>query len=100
MFTVDQAYRINSNRRLLRQPVAALAGGAPASREERVDSLEIHCECSAEHCAATLLVPRRDYEQLRPEHRQLLVAVGHEMDSPVYVTMRTDTYEILEPWRP
>jgi hypothetical protein len=100
VFTVDQAYRINRNRQLLRQPVAAVAGGAVAPSEDGIEALEIYCECSAEHCVATLLVLRRDYERLRPEQRQLLVAVDHELDSPVHVTLRTATYEILDPWRP
>lgn len=100
VFTVDQAYRINRNRQLLRQPVTAVVGGAPASSGDEVEALEVYCECSAEHCAATLLVLRRDYEHLKPEHRQLLVAVDHELDSPVHVMLRTDTYEILSPRRP
>lgn len=100
VFTVDQAYRIKSNRSLLSQPVTAPADAAPVSSEDGVESLEIHCECSAQHCTATLVVLRSDYEPLRPEHRQLLVAVGHELDSPVHISLRTETYELVEPWRP
>lgn len=97
-FTVDQAYRIKSNRLLLRQPVAALADAAAVSSEDGGKSLEVSCECSADHCTARLVVPRSAYERLRPERRQLLVAVDHEMDSPVHVTLRTGTYELVEPW--
>lgn len=96
VFTIDQAYRIKSNRSLLRQPVAALAN----SSEDGVESLEVCCECSAQHCNATLLVLRSDYERLVPEHRQVLVALGHEMDSPVHVILRAEAYEIVELWHP
>jgi len=89
VFTVDQAYRIKSNRSLLTETVPAPAG-----------SLEVHCECSAQHCTATVVVLRSDYERLRPEHRQLLVALGHETDSPVNVIRRAETYELVEAWRP
>ena len=83
VFAVDQAYRIKSNRALLTQPVA--------------EWLEMDCECSAEHCGATLVVLRGDYERLRPERRELLVAVDHELESPVHVILRTDAYEVEEP---
>ncbi len=86
VFTVDQAYRIKTNRALLTRPAAD-------------EWLEMSCECSAQHCSATLVVLRSDYERLRPEHRQLLVAVGHELDSPLRVTLRTETYEAVEPRR-
>jgi hypothetical protein len=98
VFTVDQAYRITSNRLLLTQPIAAVADAPSVSREDRSNSLEIYCECSADHCTATVVVRRGDYERLRPEHRQLLVAVGHEVDTPVNVIRRTETYELVEPW--
>jgi hypothetical protein len=99
VFTVDQAYRIKSNRALLAQSVAAVAGNAAASGDGG-DELEMHCECSAEHCSGTLVVLREDYERLRPKHHQRLVAVDHELDSPVRIIVRTDAYEVVEPWRP
>jgi hypothetical protein len=98
VFTVDQAYRITNNRLRLTRPIATLADAPSVSREDSGESLEIYCECSADHCTATLVVRRSDYERLRPEHRQLLVAAGHEMDTPVCVTRRTETYELVEPW--
>ena len=94
MFSVGQAYRIKRNRLLLRRPVTAVA--APAWGKESVEWLDVHCECSADHCDAKLVVPRDDYEQLIPEQRQLLVAAGHELDSPVDVRRRTEAYEIVE----
>jgi hypothetical protein len=100
MFTVDQAYRINRNRSLSLQPLAEPTGAARLRDEYDGELLEMHCECSAEHCTATVVVPRGDYERLQPKQRQLLVAAGHELDSPVQVTLRTETYEIVEPWRP
>ena len=94
VFTVDQAYRIKSNRALLRRPVAAVIGVTSVSSDG--EWLEMGCECSAQHCGATLVVPRGDYEQLRPERRELLVAVDHELDTPVRVILRTDAYELVE----
>ena len=98
IFSVDQAYRITNNRSRLTQPVTALADAPSITIEDGGEPLEIYCECSADHCTAILVVRRSDYERLRPEHRQLLVAVGHEMDTPVCVTRRTETYELVEPW--
>ena len=100
MFTVDQAYRINRNRMLLLRSTLATGDASAAHGIEGIDVLEINCECSAEHCTATLMVRRGEYEPLRPGRRQLLVAAGHEIDSPVQVTRRTETYEIVEPWWP
>ena len=100
VLTVDQAYRIKSNRALLAEPVAALAG-APVTSEGDGQQLELNCECSAQHCSVTLSVPRGDYERLRPERRQFVVAVDHELDfAPVRIILRTETYEFVEPWRP
>lgn len=96
VFTVNQACRITNNRSLLMQPIAALADAGSVSSNDS-ETLEIYCECSADHCTATLVVRRSDYERLRPERRQLLVAVGHETDAPVYVRLRTETYELVEP---
>jgi len=93
-FTVDQAYRINANRRRLRPPADGPADATPSASEDRATLIEIHCECPAQHCIAELVVLRRDYERLRPEHRQLLVPVGHELDTPLHVCLRTETYEL------
>jgi hypothetical protein len=98
VFTVDQAYRITNNRSRLTQPTTTLAHAPSITIEDGDESLEVYCECSADTCTATLVVRRSDYERLRPELRQLLVAAGHEMDAPVYVTLRTETYELVEPW--
>ena len=97
VFTVDQAYRITNNRSLLMQPITAVANAPSITIEDGGETLEIYCECSADTCTATLVVRRSDYERLRPERRQLLVAVGHETDAPVYVRLRTETYELVEP---
>ena len=99
IFTVDQAYRITNNRSLLTQPPTTLADAPSITIEDGGESLEIYCECSADTCTATLVVRRSDYEWLRPELRQLLVAAGHELDSPVHVRRRTEAYEIVEAWR-
>jgi hypothetical protein len=96
VFTVDQAYRIKSNRALLTRPVAAIVGATSVSSDGGGEWLEVDCECSAQHCGATLVVLRGDYERLRPERRELLVAVDHELDSPVRVILRTDAYELVE----
>jgi len=85
---------------LLQRSPRVTEDASVASGADGIDVLEINCECSAEHCTATLMVRRGEYEPLRPEQRQLLVAAGHEIDSPVQVTRRTETYEIIEPWWP
>jgi hypothetical protein len=101
VFTVDQAYRIKSNRSLLTQPALTLAGSAAVPSDTEAERIEVLCECSAPHCNATLAVLRSDYARLRPERRQLAVAVGHELESwPVRVTLNTETYELVEPWQP
>ena len=97
VFTVDQAYRIKSNRALLAQSIAE---SASASSDGNDVWLEMHCECSAEHCNGTLLVLRDDYERLSPKPLQRLVAIEHESDSPVRVILRSDAYEVVESWRP
>ncbi len=96
VFTADQAYRIRNNRSHLTRPITTLAEAPSVSSEAAGESLEVYCECSADTCTATLVVRRSDYEPLRPELRQLLVAVDHELDSPVHVRRRTNAYEIVE----
>ncbi|MGZ4395112.1 MAG: hypothetical protein ACXVZ2_07105 [Gaiellaceae bacterium] len=100
VFTVDQAYRIKSNRALLVQSIAAVAASASVSSDGNDVWLEMHCECSAEHCNGTVLILRDDYEKLSPKLHQRLVAIDHELDSPVRVILRSDAYEVVEPWRP
>jgi hypothetical protein len=96
---VDQKYRIKGNRSLLTQPVPDLTGSTSASNGSA--RIEILCECSDPLCNTTLVVLRHEYAQLRPEQRQHVVAVGHEVEfAPVRVTRRTDLYEFVEPWRP
>ncbi len=90
-----------SNRALLAQSTAAVAASASVSGDGRNDVwLEMHCECSAEHCNGTLLVLRDDYEKLSPNLHPRLVALDHELDSPVRVILRSDAYEVVESWRP
>lgn len=98
VFSGGQAYRIKRNRLLLRQPVSAIAVAGPGWGEDGVELLDVNCECSADDCDAKLMVPRSDFEQLMPEQRQLLIAIGHELDSPVHVSRRTEVYEIVELW--
>lgn len=101
VFTADQAYRIKRNRSLLTQPAAAFAGSALVPSHTGAGRIEVLCECSAPHCSETFAVLRSDYARLKPERRQLAVAVGHELESwPVRVTLNTNTYELVEPRQP
>jgi hypothetical protein len=100
--SVDQKHRIKGNRSLLTKPVPALAGSAAVSSEHDygVERIEILCECSDPLCSTILVVRLSDYARIRPEARQFAVAVGHEVEfSRVRVTLHTDTYEFVEPWR-
>ncbi len=99
--TVDQKYRIKGNRSLLKRPISAYADAASVSNGNGTEQIEILCECSDPLCNVTLTVLRNEYAQLRPERRQHAVATGHEVEfAPVRVTLRTEAYEFVEPWRP
>ena len=103
VISVDQKHRIKGNRSLLTQPIPARTSAAPVSSDYEfgAERIEILCECSDPLCSTILVVRRSDYARLRPERRQFAVAIGHEVEfSPVRVTLHTDTYEFVEPWRP
>ena len=57
VFTVDPPYRITNNRSLFAQPITALPDARSGSSNDGRETLEIFCECSADHCTATELHP-------------------------------------------
>jgi hypothetical protein len=76
----NEAFFRNVNERLERQ--------TPDS-----EVLVVLCECADEDCAQRLQVTRREYEDVRSEATQFLVAHGHADLEIEDVVARTDRYE-------
>ncbi len=101
VFSVDQAYRLKANHALVakaRAPMLALGPGPVNGTLDARSTLDIACECSAQDCSARVRIRLSDYEAERRGLRRLVIAPGHELDSPVHLVARTDAYEIVEPW--
>jgi hypothetical protein len=59
-------------------------------------SFEIVCECAVEECTLRLRVPLADYETVRADPRQFIVAHGHA-DTHVERIMRSlRAYDVVE----
>ena len=61
--------------------------------EDRV--YEFFCECSNIDCTLHLPIRLSDYEQVRSDSTQFLVAPGHELPEIEEVVLRTDDYQFV-----
>jgi hypothetical protein len=68
----------------------AAASGQP---DEHV--FEFLCECSNMDCALLLPLTVAEYERVRADPRQFVVAPGHELPEIENVVVRTDAYQVV-----
>jgi diguanylate cyclase (GGDEF)-like protein len=81
IFANEQAARIGNERRL------AHAGGR---------TFALRCECGAQACAATVLVPAGEYRAIRAHDRRYFVHLGHELPNDERVLHTTAQYSVVE----
>ena len=56
---------------------------------------EFFCECSNLDCTLLLPMTVSEYEQVRADSRQFVVAPGHELPEIEAVITRTDAYQVV-----
>jgi hypothetical protein len=68
---------------------------AAASGQLDDHTFEFFCECSNPDCTLLLPMTVADYERVRADARQFVVAPGHELPEIEKVVTRTDTYQVV-----
>jgi hypothetical protein len=58
-------------------------------------SLEFICECSNENCRDTVRVPISEYEKIRSNNREFVIAPGHE-HTDIEKVIHGDGYVVVE----
>jgi hypothetical protein len=53
------------------------------------------CECGQSDCAESLPVPLSDYERIRADSTQFIVAPGHEVPEVERIVERKDGYDVV-----
>jgi isopropylmalate/homocitrate/citramalate synthase len=71
-------------------------GIAAAAARFDADEIEIVCECSDVHCAHRLTTSPAEYERVRREPAQFLLAPGHEAAGLERVVRRRAGYWVVE----
>jgi hypothetical protein len=56
---------------------------------------EFFCECSNVDCTLLVRMTVREYERVRADPRQFLVAPGHELPEIESIVARTDAYQVV-----
>jgi hypothetical protein len=71
-------------------------GIAAAAARFDADEIDLVCECSDVHCADRLTAPLDEYERVRQEPAQFLLAPGHEASGLERVVRRRGGYWVVE----
>jgi hypothetical protein len=68
-----------------------------AAASERTDDhvFEFFCECSNVDCNLLLPMTVAEYEQVRADPKQFVVAPGHELPEIEAVVTRTNSYQVV-----
>jgi hypothetical protein len=69
--------------------------GAATSRGRDDHTFEFFCECSNTDCTLLLPMTVSEYEQVRADPRQFVVAPGHELPEIEIVVARRSAYQIV-----
>ena len=90
---MSNATRLAHNEALFRSINERIDAGAwPAERSKETSFL---CECAALGCNLVLEVSLADYESVRADSHQFLVAPGHELPEIEQVVRRTPGYVVV-----
>jgi hypothetical protein len=68
---------------------------AAASGQLDEHTFEFFCECSNLDCNLLLPMTVSEYEQVRADPRQFVVAPGHELPEIEIVVVRTSAYQVV-----
>jgi hypothetical protein len=68
---------------------------AAASGQIDEHTFEFFCECSNPDCTLLLPMTVAEYERVRADPRQFVVALGHELPEIEIVAARTGAYQIV-----
>ena len=68
---------------------------ASGSRGDDEHELEFFCECSNTDCTLLLPMTATQYENVRANPRQFIVALGHELPEIETVVVREPNYQVV-----
>jgi hypothetical protein len=68
---------------------------AATSARSVMPTFEFFCECSNVDCTLLLPMTVSEYERVRSDPRQFVVAPGHELPEIEVVVARTDAYQVV-----
>jgi hypothetical protein len=66
-----------------------------AAARSVMPSFDCFCECSNVDCTLLLTMTVSEYEQVRADPRQFVVAPGHELPEIESVVVRTSAYQVV-----
>lgn len=68
---------------------------AATSARSVMPTFEFFCECSNTDCTLLLPMTVSEYEQVRADPRQFVIAPGHELPEIEKVVTRTSAYQVV-----
>jgi hypothetical protein len=86
--------RLGQNEALFRSINERIEAGTWPSSPS--DVVAFRCECAALGCNLLLELTLAEYESVRADSRQFLLAPGHELPEVERVIRRTDTYVVVQ----
>ena len=66
-----------------------------AAARSVMPTFDFFCECSNVDCTLLLTMTLSEYEQVRADPRQFVVAPGHELPEIEAVVVRTSAYQVV-----
>lgn len=86
--------RLGQNEALFRSINERIEAGTWPSTPS--DVVAFRCECAALGCNVLVELTLGDYESVRADARQFILAPGHELQAVERVVRRTETYVVVE----
>jgi len=86
--------RLARNETLFRSVNENIEDAATSGQPDQ-HTFEFFCECSNVDCTLLLKMSVSEYEEVRADPRQFVVAPGHELPEIENVVTRTDAYQVV-----
>ena len=100
MLRAERLVRNQIFRRLVNEQVRAVAARFERAGAQPDLACEFRCECADRDCLARVGLTTAEYEQVRLDPTDFLVAPGHELASIERVVRRTDCFTVVTKFHP
>jgi hypothetical protein len=91
----ERARRVGLNEAIFRQ-VNEQIRGLNRDFALRGGTMTVICECGDGECTERIELPVQDYERVRSNSRQYVIAPGHEIPEVEEVVEQADGYDVVE----